>query len=330
MISRLGSVVLSGALLCAAAAPASAEDVWSDPYPGVRRLERKTDKQKIHVVVVDLGQRNIRLRATKSSDRGTTVSKFARDYGCQIAVNGDFFKSGYATEGLAMGSGVLWPSSSDGPKWGFVAFGATPENHFEISLPAVVGSAEPWMSEIVGGYPLLVDSAAASSSVECSTDFCNRNPRTAVGLGRDGKTLYIVAIDGRKSTAVGMSLREEAALMIELGAWRAINLDGGGSTAMFIGDGIVNTPSDGFERTVGNHLGVVIDDAPAMVDAGTDARAPAADAGPPSDAGAGDAPILTPEEEQLAGACAVGQRGHGAAGLLLVLLLVLARRRRRC
>jgi exopolysaccharide biosynthesis protein len=41
-----------------------------------------------------------------------------------------------------------------------------------------------------------------------------------------------------------MSLDELAALMIELGAVDAMNLDGGGSTAMFVQDGLVNHPSD--------------------------------------------------------------------------------------
>jgi hypothetical protein len=47
--------------------------------------------------------------------------------------------------------------------------------------------------------------------------------------------------------------------MIELGAFRAINLDGGGSTTMYIGaeGGVVNRPSRGWEREVVNHIGVM-------------------------------------------------------------------------
>ena len=43
----------------------------------------------------------------------------------------------------------------------------------------------------------------------------------------------------------------------DLGVCEAMNLDGGGSSAMWIGDAIVNRPSDGAERKVGNHLAVV-------------------------------------------------------------------------
>jgi exopolysaccharide biosynthesis protein len=42
------------------------------------------------------------------------------------------------------------------------------------------------------------------------------------------------------------------------GACTAVNLDGGGSSALWLGDRIVNRPSDGVERRVANHLGVVI------------------------------------------------------------------------
>jgi len=37
----------------------------------------------------------------------------------------------------------------------------------------------------------------------------------------------------------------------------AINLDGGGSAAMWVGDHIVNRPSDGVERKVGNHIAII-------------------------------------------------------------------------
>lgn len=325
---RLGSLVLVVGV-CAQAGTARADDTWTDPYPGIRHLERVTDKQKIHVITADLGRPTIHLRATRRADRGRTVSEFAAAYGCQIAVNGDFFKDAFATEGLAMGDGEVWAGSSDGTRWGFLAAGA----HQEVSivLPEIVGTPEAWMKQIVGGYPLLVDEGAAASSVECSSTFCNRNPRTAVGLSADGRTLFVVVVDGRKSTAVGMSLRELAALFIELGAARALNFDGGGSSAMFVQaeGGVQNIPSDGHERDVANHLGIVVDPEP---DAGT----------PPPDAATADAGSVAPPQadaslvaeeltdEDIVSACAVGRRASPSPwGLILVGLMALRRVRPR-
>jgi hypothetical protein len=68
----------------------------------------------------------------------------------------------------------------------------------------------------------------------------------------------MVAVDGRQQTSVGMTLEELAHAMISVGAYEAMNLDGGGSTALVVGDAIVNTPSDtAGERPVGNVVAVM-------------------------------------------------------------------------
>ena len=80
-----------------------------------------------------------------------------------------------------------------------------------------------------------------------------RNPRTLAGVTGSG-ALLLVTVDGRRpGWSAGMSLPEAARLMRDLGARDALNLDGGGSTAMVIGGRAVNRPSDrGGERAVGD------------------------------------------------------------------------------
>ena len=71
-----------------------------------------------------------------------------------------------------------------------------------------------------------------------------RHPRTAVAKLKDGKFL-MVTVDGRQAGgSVGMSLQELAEYLLSIGAIDAMNLDGGGSTTMFLDGKIVNTPSD--------------------------------------------------------------------------------------
>jgi exopolysaccharide biosynthesis protein len=83
--------------------------------------------------------------------------------------------------------------------------------------------------------------------------FFARNPRTIAGTTRDGKIL-LATIDGRQTTSVGTTMDETAAVAKALGMYNAINLDGGGSTAMALRDGtLVNTPS-GPERAVGDAI----------------------------------------------------------------------------
>ena len=87
-----------------------------------------------------------------------------------------------------------------------------------------------------------------------------RHPRTAAGISEDGETLILVVVDGRSSSSAGMTVAELRDLMRDLGAWDATNLDGGGSSTMWIDAyGTVNDPSDGSPRTVGNHLGITYD-----------------------------------------------------------------------
>jgi hypothetical protein len=84
-----------------------------------------------------------------------------------------------------------------------------------------------------------------------------RHPRTLAGVTRSGK-LIIAVVDGRKpGSTVGASFIEAAQLMRWLGAHDAINLDGGGSSTMVIGKKVVNHPSDGVERGVGDSLLIV-------------------------------------------------------------------------
>ena len=83
--------------------------------------------------------------------------------------------------------------------------------------------------------------------------FHARNPRTIVGTAADG-TIRLVTIDGRRTTSVGTTLVETAKVAQSLGLRDAINLDGGGSTAMALASGLVNTPSGSVERAVGDAL----------------------------------------------------------------------------
>lgn len=101
--------------------------------------------------------------------------------------------------------------------------------------------------DITNGVPQLIKDSkieitwekekAAKAFVE------NKHPRTAVAKLKDGKFL-MVTVDGRSLESVGMNLQELAEFLLELGAVDAMNLDGGGSTTMFLDGKIVNKPSD--------------------------------------------------------------------------------------
>lgn len=71
-----------------------------------------------------------------------------------------------------------------------------------------------------------------------------RHPRTAIGIKSDGK-IILLTVDGRQENSAGMSLHELTSTMRWLGCVSAINLDGGGSTTLWVADkGVINYPSD--------------------------------------------------------------------------------------
>ncbi|MFI6262192.1 phosphodiester glycosidase family protein [Micromonospora sp. NPDC051006] len=110
----------------------------------------------------------------------------------------------------------------------------------------------PGLFGVNGRYPLTADGQIVVPDGAPGDSFFARNPRTIAGTTRDGK-IVLATIDGRQSTSVGTTLDETAAVAQALGLSDAINLDGGGSTAMAAQGALVSHPS-GAERAVGDAL----------------------------------------------------------------------------
>jgi len=111
---------------------------------------------------------------------------------------------------------------------------------------------------IGGGSIILKDGQITNSNINIK----GKHPRTGIGITEDKKELIIATIDGRDTSYVGVSQEVFAAILKELGAHNALNLDGGGSTTMVVKPvdeqlaKVVNKPSDGGERRVVNGVGV--------------------------------------------------------------------------
>ncbi len=126
---------------------------------------------------------------------------------------------------------------------------------------AVVLSLHPArerIEQLTGGFPRIIRNGedvstpcfhAEGGKASFATD---RHPRTAVGFSRDSRKMFFVVVDGRQVYSKGMSLTELAGFMQSLGAFQAINLDGGGSSTLVVRNRIKNSPSDGHERQVAN------------------------------------------------------------------------------
>lgn len=128
------------------------------------------------------------------------------------------------------------------------------------SVQQTLGNEAADKAELVlGAGPLLVEKGkrnVRSDSEQIAGDIAyGRAPRTAIGVKKDGTVIFFV-VDGRRATSAGMTLEEVARYMVRLGAWSALNFDGGGSSEMVLNKKILNNPSDGRERAVSVGLGL--------------------------------------------------------------------------
>ena len=134
-----------------------------------------------------------------------------------------------------------------------------PENGFVISGPKKIlqpllkdkkvkldiKTQPEWknVKHIISGGPYLVKHGEVyvDMTAQKLNAIGGRNPRTAVGY-TSADSFILVTVDGREGHSVGMTLMELANFMKSIGCIGAINLDGGGSTVMYVDGKVVNNP----------------------------------------------------------------------------------------
>lgn len=132
-------------------------------------------------------------------------------------------------------------------------------SYYPHNEPIDQSNSKPAFAEdVVSGVPQLIKNGKIDIDYEAEKTnkafVETHHPRTAVARLKDGKFL-MVAVDGRSEESGGISLPDLAAFLLEMGATEAMNLDGGGSTTMFLDGKIVNHPSDKEgERAVGDAI----------------------------------------------------------------------------
>jgi exopolysaccharide biosynthesis protein len=216
------------------------------------------------------------------SDNRETVSSFARDLGACVAVNGGYFNMSATPArhgGLLVSNGVLlepatrtvtrdsiqyeavraaigfvgeaveiaWVTTSDDVVYSWPA----PPNH-QPGIPGDSldsGTADIWdvRDALSAGPALIKDGSIRITSDEevfFGSSIPNVHPRSAAGRTVDG-ALIVMVVDGRQEFSRGVYLEELAAMMLDLGVVEALNLDGGGSSALVVNGALLNRPTGG-------------------------------------------------------------------------------------
>lgn len=156
--------------------------------------------------------------------------------------------------------------SASGDKANALADFARPGDKLKFTFDFISSAGYDWTKvyESVSGSHILIKDktplfTAESDNMKSGEGlFVVPHPRTAIGILPSNKIL-ILTVDGRQDISTGAPFDLLTEIFMEYGAIDAVNLDGGGSTAMSIDGFIVNSPSDPFERNVSNALLVMSD-----------------------------------------------------------------------
>jgi exopolysaccharide biosynthesis protein len=179
-----------------------------------------------------------------------TTSTFGEELGAIAAINGTFFDvaNGGSVDFVKMNGTVIKQNVLDknGKRARHQQTAIVIDNKGGLALKKWDGTPN-WENtltekDIMLSGPLLIFNKN-KEELDSSSFTTARHPRTAIGIKADGKVI-LLTVDGRQENSAGMSLHELTNTMRWLGCVSAINLDGGGSTTLWIKEGIVNYPSD--------------------------------------------------------------------------------------
>jgi len=129
-----------------------------------------------------------------------------------------------------------------------------------VTLDLQSESIDGYVAQLMGGGPRLITDGRIPSTFEGVEGFqfqhnMYRHPRSAVGMNKDKSRVWFVVVDGRQTASQGASMMEMAEIMRDLGAWNAVNLDGGGSSTLIVNDEWVHRPTDSdWQRAVANAM----------------------------------------------------------------------------
>lgn len=246
---------------------------WTPQFVGVESATGSIDgphPSVFYAMKIDLKAKGITLYSSPQAGPLDTVadttSHFLMKNHLQLAINSGFFDP--CCKAMAEPKDVMGLAISQGQ----LVSHPSSDSAYDVALivtrgEAIIAHVSPIQSlkgieTAIAGSAIIVENGKNNGTVNKLHGADVSNPRTVVGLSRDQRYLYFVVIDGRKpGYSVGTTNVESAEIMLKTGAYTAMNVDGGGSTAMVKDDGkggfvTVNKPSGGKERWDAIQLGI--------------------------------------------------------------------------
>ncbi len=189
----------------------------------------------------------------------TLTTDFALSNECVIAINGEAGISPQANDGLGTWRGhmmtrgkTIMSEVANNPR-PFLAFGKDNSVTFTAQAAKDRAVSKDAYNVIWGRLDAVIDGMVQTAAER------DRQPRTAMGISKDGENLILMVVDGRQQQwSVGYTRAEVGTVLAAFGAYNGMLCDEGGSSCFYIKkfNGIVNSPSDGVERTTYTHFGI--------------------------------------------------------------------------
>lgn len=247
-------------------------------FPGVTYLRKDLTSPRpivVHVLAIDLQSQKLEFLVTPSANNTDvlctrTTSKFLEEFKLHAAINGGYFgylDSSYNPSKLCPNGGDPVRISDYAASRGKIYSNkktAQPVIHIGKKNQVSINPKKPAVFNAVSGDRLVVVEGQVVKNLAAQVP----NPRTALGLSKNGRWLTMMVVDGRQAGySEGVTFPELGELLISFGVHTGANMDGGGSSAMVMRgfDGkarVLNSPIEmnvpGKERPVGNHLGLFI------------------------------------------------------------------------
>lgn len=243
-----------------------------------RIVKLSPHKMMIHLVEIDVENKGINFfvsppgKPNKLDIHAQKTSTFLEKNNLQLAINGSFFTPFHSRGpfdyyphegdpvdvlGLAISSAQSY--SNDFPDWG--VFCVSSENHVNISQRGCAIGTQ----QAIAGKELIVKQGKLNTAILSSAYTQSPQPRSALAINKEQSKVWFIVVDGRQTNySEGISLNQLGSFLISVGAYNAINLDGGGSSTLVTERGgkasLLNAPYHTKipmnERPVANHLGV--------------------------------------------------------------------------
>lgn len=210
-----------------------------------------TIPQNINILIINLHKREISL--SYNPGKNIIVSSQAKAAGAIAAINGGFFNIRDGGSATYIKTGGLVIDKDTAKKWtknsNMTGSVLIDKNKHVTIEPAKTNSyydEHPEYQDVLITGPLLI-TQRVKMELPSTSLVKNKHPRTSIGKVGNHK-IILVTLDGRSDQAKGVTLDELTDIMISLHSKDAVNLDGGGSTTMWIAgkplNGIVNMPCD--------------------------------------------------------------------------------------